>query len=355
MNTARAATMIGLLGGAAAIGLLAAKSARARCYSFRDKSVVITGASRGLGLAIARQLAREGAKLTLLARDETDLKNAADQLRAYDSEILTIPCDIRNQAEVEAAIGITMERFRTIDVLINNAGIIQVGPIDNIGIADFDDALATHMYGPLFTMLEVIPIMRKKGGGRIVNIASIGGKLAMPHMIPYCASKYALVGLSDGMRAELARDKIHVTTVCPWFMRTGSVYNIAVKGDHEKEFAWFAMGASIPGFTINADRAARKIIESCRRASPRLIMSGWGKAAALASELAPGTIARIQRITNALLPKPDFNGGDFPQTGWQSRSKLTPKKGGPLMQITRRAAVRNNEVRHAIHEARAAR
>lgn len=334
---------------AAGIGLLAVREVKRRQYSFRNKVVVITGGSRGLGLAMARRLANEGARLVLLARSSADLRNAEDGLAAQGAQVVSIPCDVRQQPEIEAAIALAIERYGRIDVLINNAGIIQIGPIDNMGLGDFENAMATHFYGPLFAMLEVIPHMRRQRGGRIVNIASIGGKIAAPHLMPYCASKFALVGLSDAMRAELARDNIKVTTACPWFMRTGSLFNIEVKGRHEQEFAWFATGASLPIFTVQADRAARKIIEACRRGSPRLVMSVWGKAAALINEIAPGFMAAVQQSVDRMLPRPDLAEGDFPRTGWQSRSHL---EFDPLMRLAQAAAIRNNELRHAIHESR---
>lgn len=342
----RIAPAIALVG-AAALGALALRRIKAR--SFQDKVVIITGGSRGLGLAMARRLADEGAKLVLLARTDADLRNAEDLIAARGADVVSIPCDVSDQAQVEAAIALVIERFRRIDVLVNNAGVIQIGPVDNMGMHDFENAMAVHFWGPLFTMLEVIPHMRRQGGGRIVNIASIGGKVAVPHLAPYCASKAALVGLSDAMRSELARDGIKVTTVCPWLMRTGSVYNVEVKGRHEREFAAFATAASIPGLTVQIDRAARKIIEACRRGSPRLVMAVWGKAASFANELTPGVIAALQNFANRLLPKPNFTDGDFPRTGWQSRSTLAPQ---PLMRIARVAALRNNELRHALREGR---
>jgi NAD(P)-dependent dehydrogenase (short-subunit alcohol dehydrogenase family) len=341
------AAKFGLIGAAAiATGLLLRRLKR---FDFAEKTVLITGGSRGLGLAIARRLAREHANLVLLARTEDDLRRAEKMLIGYGGEVLTIPCDVRDQAQVEAAVALAIQHFRQIDVLINNAGVIQVGPLDNMGMHEFETAMAVHFWGPLFTMSEIIPHMRQHGGGRIVNVSSIGGKVAVPHLAPYCASKFALVGLSDALRAELARDHIHVTTVCPWLMRTGSVYNIEVKGKHEREFALFAIAASVPGITVNADRAAKKVIEAARRGAARLVMSPFGKISAVANELTPGVMARIQQAANRLLPKPDLTNGDFPKTGWQSRGDLVPR---PITMIARRSALRNNELQHAQRQVR---
>ena len=137
---------------------------------------------------------------------------------------------LAEREDVERAISQTIGHYGSIDVLINNAGIIQVGPLDHMKLSDYDDAMKTHFWGPLFLVLAVLPHMRNQGGGRIVNISSIGGRISVPHLVPYSASKFALAGLSDGLRAELARDQIVVTTVCPGLMRIGSPINAAFKG-----------------------------------------------------------------------------------------------------------------------------
>jgi NAD(P)-dependent dehydrogenase (short-subunit alcohol dehydrogenase family) len=143
-----------------------------------------------------------------------------------------MPCDVREQADVDRAIASAADRFGAVDVLVNNAGIIQVGPMAHMTLADYEDAMRTHFWGPLFAVRAALPHMRRQGGGRIVNISSIGGRLAVPHMLPYSASKFALAGLSDGLRAELAHQKIAVTTVIPGLMRTGSPVNALFKGRH---------------------------------------------------------------------------------------------------------------------------
>ncbi len=127
-----------------------------------------------------------------------------------------------------------------LDVLINCAGIIQVGPMEHMTLDDYEAAMNVHFRGPLHTMLAALPYMRRQHGGRVVNIASIGGKVPVPHLAPYAASKFALVGLSSSLHAELASSDILITTVSPGLMRTGSPINASMKGQHEAEFAWFA-------------------------------------------------------------------------------------------------------------------
>ena len=183
--------------------------------------------------------------------------------------------------------------------------------------------------------------MKRQGGGRIVNIASIGGKVAVPHLVPYAASKFALVGLSDGVRAELAKDNIKVTTVCPWLTRTGSYLNAQFKGQHERELTWFAAGASLPLVSMNARVAARRIVEACRRGDARLVLAPQGRAAALANELFPELTASLMKTINRFLPAPNPEGGNEVRKGWESTSRLAPSL---MTRLSDRAAARNNEV-----------
>lgn len=333
--------------GAAAVGALATAQVwrRRQAYDFRGKSVVITGGSRGLGLVLARQLADAGAKIALIARDEGELARAADDLRRTrpSTDVLTLPADIRRRFDVERAVARVVERHGSVDVVINNAGIIKVGPIDHMALADYDDAMNTHFWGPLYMTLAALPHMRRQGGGRIVNISSIGGKLSVPHLVPYSASKFALVGLSDGMRAELARERIVVTTVCPGLMRTGSPVNAMFTGRRPQEYAWFAISGSLPLASIAARRAARQIVKACRRGDAELVITVQAKLAVLARALAPGLVADAMAVINRLLPPPAGADGNQARRGRESESTWA----GPhaaLTAPTYRAAQRNNEL-----------
>jgi NAD(P)-dependent dehydrogenase (short-subunit alcohol dehydrogenase family) len=179
-----------------------------------------------------------------------------------------------------------------LDVLINAAVVIQAGPVGHMTVADYEDAMATHFWGPLFTILAALPHMRRAGARRIVNISSIGGKMLVPHLLPYCASKFALTALSEGLRAELASAGIRVTTVCPGLMRTGSTYNAWFKGQSRREFAWFHVSDSIPGISIDARRAARQVIAACRRGDAELIITLPARLAVLVNAAFPATVAR---------------------------------------------------------------
>jgi NAD(P)-dependent dehydrogenase (short-subunit alcohol dehydrogenase family) len=332
------------MGVAVGIGaaLLARRLVRAhRAIEFEGRVVVITGGSRGLGLVMARMFADEGARVVLLARDLSELGRAAHDLESRGGEVMTIRCDVRRRGDVRAAIDQVIERWHAVDILINNAGIIQVGPLEHMNHEDFENAMATHFWGPLHLILEAAPIMRHRGFGRIVNISSIGGKIAVPHLAPYCASKFALEGLSDAVRAELDQYGIRVTTVAPGLMRTGSPVNAQFKGQHEVEYAWFKMASSIPGLTIAAERAARKIVEACRYGDCELTITPQAKIAALANVALPGTVARALAVVARMLPGPNGSQGNAVKKGRESESRWTPSL---VTTLTDRAAVANNEM-----------
>src|SRR5688500_8999039 len=149
-----------------AAGLTTAIALRAkrmqRSYNFSGKSVVVTGGSRGLGLVLARQLASEGARITIVARDEHELRKAAEDIRHRQPsvEVLIVTADVGKREDVERAISQVVAHYGSIDVLINNAGIIQVGPLDHMKLSDYDDAMRLHFWGPLSLVLAVLPHMR---------------------------------------------------------------------------------------------------------------------------------------------------------------------------------------------------
>lgn len=332
---------LGLVAGAAAAIAASREMQRRNAIDFAGRVVVITGGSRGLGLVMARQFAAEGARLCLLARDEAELARARTELEDIGAEVMAVRCDVRRRADVRAAIDRVLEQWSVVDVLINNAGVIQVGPFEHMTEEDFEDSMATHFWGPLHTMFEVVPSMRRRGFGRIVNISSIGGRVAVPHLAPYCAGKFALAGLSDGARSELDQYGIRVTTVIPGLMRTGSPLNADVKGQHEAEYAWFAISDSLPGLSISAERASAQILDACRRGEPELTITPPARLAVMANYLMPRIAARVTMLANRLLPGPNGPDGDRHRKGRESTSRWAPSAATIL---TDRAAAANNEV-----------
>src|SRR6266568_3772837 len=309
-------------------------------YPLREKIVLITGGSRGLGLVLARHICLHGGNVALIARDDEELARAKADLSPCGGEVLTIECDLLDTGQIQAAVRRVIDRFGKIDVLINNAGIIEVGPFEHMAREDFDRAMRLHFWAPFELISQIVPEMRIWGGGRIVNISSIGGKIAVPHMASYSASKFALTGLSDAVRAELARDNIHVTTVAPGMMRTGSHVNAKFKGKHDKEFAWFAASAGAPLLSMNANRAARKILAACRRGQPSLILTFAARAAILGNALFPNLTGYAMKFANWLLPGAGGEEGNKSRAGSQLR-RLTPER---LTKLADRATEKNNEV-----------
>jgi NAD(P)-dependent dehydrogenase (short-subunit alcohol dehydrogenase family) len=308
-------------------------------YSFRGKHVVLTGGARGLGLLLARRLANEGARLTLCSRTAEELRRAEDELTRKGAEVLIVPCDVTDKAQVAGMVERARTRFGPVDVLINNAGVIGVGPFEEMRLADFEQAMKTHFWGSLYTTLEVVPDMKRRRAGRIVNISSIGGKIAVPHLLPYTASKFALTGLSKGLREELAKDGVVVTTVIPGLMRTGSHLHAEFKGQNAKEYAWFTLGNATPGFSVSGESAAAAIVAACKRGDAELVISLPAKLAVLLDAAFPGLSANLNALVHEwILPAPG-GVGSAKVKGAESRG-LTPSL---LTTLSDNAAARNNE------------
>lgn len=313
---------------------------RSRWFSYQDRVVVISGGSRGLGLVLARQLVDQGAKVALFARTATDVATAVDELRARGGEVFGGACDVRDPQQVVAFMRDVVQRWGRIDVLFNVAGIMQVGPLDAMTMEDFRAAMETNCWGPLHTTKAVLGTMRRQGWGRIVNVASIGGKRAVPHMLPYDTSKFALVGLSMGLRTELAKDGILVTTVCPSLMRTGSPRNATFKGQHRAEFAWFNIGGSLPIVALPAKRAAGQILRACQNGDGEVYIANFFSPPVWASELAPALTTEVLSLINYLLPSMGGIGREAAY-GYESESWISPSV---VTALGDSAARRNNEM-----------
>jgi NAD(P)-dependent dehydrogenase (short-subunit alcohol dehydrogenase family)/rhodanese-related sulfurtransferase len=325
------------------------RRAHAHAYAFAGRAVVITGGSRGLGLVLARMLVDEGARVTLIARDATELARARQDLiarGAAEDQVLVIPADVRNPQSIQTAVAQAVEAFDGVDVLINAAGIISVGPIQHMGVHDYEDAMATHFWGALYASIAALPVMRKQGHGRIVNIASLAGKIALPHMGPYSASKAALVSLSESMRSELAMENIKVTVVCPGPMRTGAHMNAYYKGRHQAEFAGLSLLSSLPLISTDTRAAARDIIDGCRNGKAAVVIPSLFGALPALNNLAPELVGQVLRIVNQVEPAPTTREGDVLKEGWECLSPLAPSV---LTASADRATAENNGLRrHAL-------
>ena len=320
-------------------GWVTARLIRTARYELRDKVALISGGSRGLGLVLARHICDEGGKVALLARDPEELARAKDDLTARGGKVLTVECDLLDRDQIQAAVRKVIDHFNRIDILINNAGIIEVGPLDHMSRDDYERAMRLHFWAPYELISQIVPEMRLCGGGRIVNITSIGGKVAVPHFAPYSASKFALTGFSDAIRAELARDNIQVTTVAPGLMRTGSHVNARFKGNHDAEFAWFSAGAGAPLISMDADRAARKIVAAFRRGQPSLTLTFAARGAIAGNALFPNLTGHTMKIVNRFLPDVADESGEQSRAGAEL-PRITPEW---MTRLADRAMRKNNE------------
>ncbi|HZS05747.1 MAG TPA: SDR family oxidoreductase [Blastocatellia bacterium] len=311
-----------------------------RSYDLRGKIALIAGGSRGLGLVLGREFVRQGVRVAICARDAEELERASADLVRQGMPVVAVPCDVTKYDQVQEMVHTVRQHLGRIDILVNTAGTIQVGPLETMTLEDFEEAMRVNFGGVLHTMLAVIPEMRERREGRIVNISSIGGKIAVPHLVPYTASKFAVTGLSKAMRAELIKDGVVVTTVCPGLMRTGSPRNATFKGQHEAEYTWFSISDSLPLVSVSAESAARRIIAACRRGEAELIFPLQAKLAATFDALFPELTADLLGLVNRLLPAPGGIGTGRAK-GRESETQLSPSW---LTALGDQAARRNNEV-----------
>jgi short-subunit dehydrogenase len=213
--------------------------------------------------------------------------------------------------------------------------------MENMTLSDYEQAMAVHFWGPLSLINAVVPHMKALGHGRIVNIASIGGKVAVPHLLPYVGSKFALVGLSEGLRAELIKNRIYVTTVSPGLMRTGSHLHASFKGQQKKEYALFALANASPLLSTSSQAAARAIVEACRYGKAEITITPQARLLRIVNALCPGLVAESLGIVSRWLPKANHEpDGYSSKPGWASRSLLAPSL---LTRSSDAAAARNQE------------
>jgi NAD(P)-dependent dehydrogenase (short-subunit alcohol dehydrogenase family) len=339
--------MLGAVGAGAWLDAFARRRRQPAPYDYRGKVALVTGGSRGLGFVVARMLAERGAHVAICARDEEELLAAAQDLRGHGGEPLAIPCDLTQFDQVQSMIR-QIERNRgPLDILINNASIIQVGPLESMTLDDFHAAMAANFWSAVHTVLAALPTMKERRQGRIVNVSSIGGKVSVPHLLPYSAAKFAVVGFSQGLRAELAKDGSVVTTICPGLMRTGSPRHAVFKGKNESEYFWFSVSDTLPLLTVSAETAAEEILEACARGEAERVISLPAQVAVTLNGLFPGLTSALLEVANGLLPGLGGMGTEA-RAGMDSQSSWSPSI---LTTLNEQAAKRNNEMRRTSHEA----
>jgi len=289
------------LGGGGLLGWWTAR--RLREQPLRGRVAVVTGATRGLGLRIATQLAEAGCPVAICARSAHDVAEAGLELAGYGASVMARVVDVSDPVAVGEFINEVETHFGRIDILVNNAGIIQAGPLEDMTLADFREAMAIDYWGVVYCSLAALPGMRRRRGGTIANITSIGGEVSVPHLLPYSCAKAAARAFSEGLTAELAGSGVSCVTVVPWLMRTGSVPFVYYKGQQDAELAMFSTG-QWPIVSVDADRAARRIVRAIRRREAHVRIGVLATLAGGAHALAPGLTARLLAQLRRLMPGP---------------------------------------------------
>jgi short-subunit dehydrogenase len=312
---------------------------RSRRFDLNGAVVLIPGGGRGLGLQIARETAKRGARLCLCSRSLAELNAARDELAADGTVVETIVCDVREVASVRRAVEYFTDRVGPIDAVFNVAGVIEVGPVDALGMADYEDAVQTNLLGAIRVIECVRASMCERKRGRIVNITSLGGKIAIPHLLPYSASKFGLVGYSEGLRTELARYGVLVTTVVPGLMRTGSAPQATFAGQPKKEYAMFAPSDALPFTSVSVKNAAHQIVDACERGEIERVISWQARFAITAYALAPRlVVAFLATFARSL---PDSGNSTEHRFGHESE---TPFTRSPIDVLAHEAALTQNEM-----------
>ncbi len=196
---------------------------------FKDKTVLITGASSGIGSVTAAEFARSGANIALVARRKEKLDQVEDGLGEFHVSTLACQCDVSKRDQVEQMSKEVLEKFGSVDVLVNNAGIIAFGSISDLSIDEICSQMETNYFGMVYCIKNFLPSMLKKTSAHIVNVASVGASVSMPGIASYCASKFAMLGFSEGLKHELGGTGVGVTVVSPIGVRTDFIPSLNTK------------------------------------------------------------------------------------------------------------------------------
>ncbi len=253
-------------------------------YTFEDKVALVTGASRGIGAATALELARHGARVVLVARDEVRLAEIAGQIQApgfrvpgtrapgIRAEALVLPADVSDPAQIKRCVEGAIKEWGTIDILVSNAGEYVRAPIKDLAINDIERAMDVNFYAGIHFVQAVLPVMQANGGGHIVFVTSVDGKKGLPMDAPYVSAKFALTGFAEVLRQELYGSGIYVSNVLPGRVDTKMIENLRVP----------IISAKIPPETV-----AKAVVKAIQKRKLEVILP---------------FNARLLCYTNAILP-----------------------------------------------------
>ena len=187
---------------------------------FKNKVVLITGASSGIGKQTAIEFAKLGSNIILVARTKNKLEQVENQLKQFNVTTLVCPCDVSKKEQVENMSKIVLKKFNSVDILINNAGFAIYGSVFDLSIDEIESQMETNYFGMIYCTKLFLPLMIKQKSGHIVNVASVAASFGLPGIASYCASKFAMLGFSEGLKHELSGTGVGITVVSPIMVKT---------------------------------------------------------------------------------------------------------------------------------------
>lgn len=304
----------------------------------------VFGGSRGLGFLIARELLVRGHRVVVLARDAEELARATDQLQGL-GEVVAMTCDVADRHSVGEAVGRIEREVGPLYAVLAVAGVIQAGPEEAMTIDDYVEAVSIMTLGPVHVALTALPHLRRRGRGRVGIITSIGGEVSPPHLLPYATAKFGAVGFADGLVSALQGTGVTATTVVPGLMRTGSHVMAEFTGQPEKEYAWFAPAASLPLVSIDAERAARRIVDGVLAGRARVTLTPLAWLGVRVRGLAPGATARVMGVVDSVLPGPGDSHGHA-----RGRARGLDVEAGGVPRLVRGLTVLGDRARRRTNE-----
>lgn len=312
-----------------------------------DRSLaLVVGASRGLGLLVSQELLARGHRVVLASRSQESLDRGAACLvsqGASRSDVLTQVIDASDRDSVLRSVNRIEETHGPIDIAIHVAGVISVGPTENTTHEHMEKAMGIMAWGPIHLAEAVLPHMLRRARGRFGVVTSIGGIVSSPHLLAYSTAKFAAVGFTEGLASSLVGTGVTATVIAPGLMRTGSHTAAEFYGDPVKEYSWFAPGASLPLVSMDAEKAARRMVSGVLSGKPYVILSPLAQAATRVHGIAPGLTTRVVGLMTKALPNAVPN-GETTHTG----EEIAPRAGRLVKALTAlgdKASRRNNEPR----------
>jgi NAD(P)-dependent dehydrogenase (short-subunit alcohol dehydrogenase family) len=279
--------------------------------------------------------------VALCARDAAEIERVRAEFAAGGTDVLASVHDATDATAMERFVAEVVDRHGSLDLLVTCAATIQVGPLEAMTRVDFEDALSQIFWTTYHASMAALPVMRGQKRGHMAHVTSFGGKLSVPHLLPYCTAKFAATGFSEGLRAAVAKDGIGVTTITPGILRTGAHVNAPFKGDLEAEYTWFAAGATLPFVSLSAGRAARRIVDAVERGKAECALEPSIRLMVMANAVFPELTARFLALQNALLP------GAAGVTGSERGADVAARSQEPLVrafdQLGRKNAEQHNE------------